>query len=786
MISFQKNMRFDKFIEKVSQIVLDNLSNEQFGVESLAKIYGISRSQLFKKIKRTTGKSTSQFIRDIKLEKAIIQLKDDEVTVSQVAYNVGFSSHAYFATCFKDYFGYSPSEVKIREIASKNISQSNAYRSKDSAETAKRIWILSGSLLISFIFLGALLFNSLGKSRINNEKTIAVLRFVNLTDDESNQNFADGLAEEILNSLSKIKQIKVSSRTSAFQFDKNDDINKISKLLNVNYVLEGSVRKENNMFRVTTQLIDAADGDYHIWSETYDRKENDILFLQEEISRIVANELEVKLTTKEDEAMAKRITNDSIAYRLYNQGVQIAKSNKIEDVQKGLELVNLAIEADSTFALGHARLAQLYEKNNFFGDIGWKETNQLMQYHIEKAFKLDPELTEAYISNGYLEKRKSNFNKSRNSFEKAIELSPNDARAHYAMAGTFTVENRKQRYEEFLKAFELDPLNPSISLMVGQYYYFVKKDYTKAKEILNNSIKAYPKNDLATYHLAYYNSAIPKGDLAGTFKAYFEKYKNTPDERRALNWLFLASSWLDLKPVCDMLNNQMRLRYPTNIHTLWNMYTNNAINGRFAENVALVNFWKDNQDLKKYEAINYIAESYINGNKPNLAKKIIEDSIPEIKSEYFSLEGQIYHGITSNKLDVTEKYIIALKELNQTAEADKIVNLTVSYIDNFLEKLEIDQAMDYRVVLYLKLVKASVTDDLEMFIKVFGDAFFNDNHKVWMYDDLLIRARCKRFKNHPEFILFLTRVKEDIDQQRAEVVTYLKAAGHWETTWDKR
>ncbi len=230
----------------------------------------------------------------------------------------------------------------------------------------------------------------------------------------------------------------------------------------------------------------------------------------------------------------------------------------------------------------------------------------------------------------------------------------------------------------------------------------------------------------------------------------------------------------------------MRLRYPTNIHTFWNMYSNNALHSRFVENVDLVNFWKDNQDLKKFELVNYMAESYINGNKPGLAKKIIEDSIPEIKSENYALEGQIYHGITNNKLDVTEKYIIALKELNQTAQADKYVNLSVLYIDKLLNRLEIDQAMDYRVALYLKLVKASITDDLEMVEKVFGDSFFNDNHKAWMYDDLLIRARYKRFKNHPYFIQFLNRVKRDIHQQRDEVITYLKEEGFWESSWDEQ
>ena len=288
METLNKDLPPNSFIEKVTQIIHENLSNEQFGVESLAEISGISRSQLFKNIKKATGKSASQFIRDVKLELAFSQLKGGDSTVSQVAYNVGFSSHAYFATCFKDYFGYSPSEVKARE----ETFQDSTKVPFDRNVSPKRNRILATALVLVTVVLGVIIINTISKTKIDKEKTVAVIRFDNMTDDDGDQGFVDGLGEEIINSLCKIHDLKVTARNSSFQFSKDDDVTKISKILNVNYVLEGSVRKENNTYRITIQLIDASDG-YHLWSKTYDRKQKDVLFLQEEISRIVAHELEV-------------------------------------------------------------------------------------------------------------------------------------------------------------------------------------------------------------------------------------------------------------------------------------------------------------------------------------------------------------------------------------------------------------------------------------------------------------------------------------------------------------
>lgn len=150
--------------------------------------------------------------------------------------------------------------------------------------------------------------------------SIAVLPFVNMSADAENEYFCDGLAEELLNALTKIDDLKVAARTAAFSFrGKNAPMDEIGRALNVNSILEGSVCKAGNRVRITVQLINATDG-YHLWSERYDRDMQDIFEIQDEITLAVVDALKVKLLAPEKRAVLKRHTNDAEAYQLYLLG----------------------------------------------------------------------------------------------------------------------------------------------------------------------------------------------------------------------------------------------------------------------------------------------------------------------------------------------------------------------------------------------------------------------------------------------------------------------------------
>src|SRR6187431_3805120 len=180
---------------------------------------------------------------------------------------------------------------------------------------------------------------------------LAVLPFVNMSPEPENEYFSDGITEELLNALTKVDGLQVTSRTSAFAFKgKNDDIREIAIKLNVDKILEGSVRKAGNRVRITAQLINAADG-YHIWSENYDRNLTDIFEVQDEISGIIANKLRENLATKSrDEHLIKAPTQNITAYTYYLKGLYFWNKLTPADLRKAIECFEQAIAIEPTYA----------------------------------------------------------------------------------------------------------------------------------------------------------------------------------------------------------------------------------------------------------------------------------------------------------------------------------------------------------------------------------------------------------------------------------------------------
>src|SRR5215468_10331653 len=185
------------------------------------------------------------------------------------------------------------------------------------------------------------------------EKSIAVLPFVNMSEDKANEFFSDGISEELLNLLSKVPQLQVAARTSSFSFKgKQIEIPEIARQLHVANVLEGSVRKSGDQLRITAQLVRAAEG-YHVWSETYDRKLDDIFKIQDEIAGEVVKELKVKLLG----AAPKVRTTDPKAYALYLQARELGRQNNAEAFAKSDALYRQALEIDPRYAPAWDELA---------------------------------------------------------------------------------------------------------------------------------------------------------------------------------------------------------------------------------------------------------------------------------------------------------------------------------------------------------------------------------------------------------------------------------------------
>ena len=259
------------FISRLTSIVEENLGDENFGVNELADKMQMNRSSIHRKLKSITKKPVSQFIREIRLNKALELLRQTDLHVSEISYGVGFSSPTYFNTCFHKHFGYPPGEAKGTE-PNGNLSPKESTAQLNVSEKTKYFRIIYVLPVVVVALLVILVFYNTVVNHHSNELSIIVLPFKNLSDDRNNEYFADGIREDILNNLYRMSSLRVVSNTTAENFRGNNlTAREIAHQMNVYYVLEGSVRRYGDKVRISIQLIDAKKDD-HLWSDNFDRE----------------------------------------------------------------------------------------------------------------------------------------------------------------------------------------------------------------------------------------------------------------------------------------------------------------------------------------------------------------------------------------------------------------------------------------------------------------------------------------------------------------------------------
>lgn len=271
------------------------------------------------------------------------------------------------------------------------------------------------------------------------EKSIAVLAFTDMSPEKDQEYFSDGISEEILNLLTKISDLKVISRTSSFSYKgKNINIKQIGKELNVSHILEGSIRKSGNTFRITAQLIDVAT-EAHIWSETYDRKIEDIFKVQDEIATRVTQQLKLSLT---DTALISSPA-DTDAYNLYLQARQEDLLSTAENTINAIQLAKESVAIDSTYAPTWAMLSILYYTASYSFIITPMENARKEGIAAaKKAIALDPNYIRGYTSLALWEHASWNFKAANQMLEKANQLAPNNINLNGSRA-KFALNNGK-------------------------------------------------------------------------------------------------------------------------------------------------------------------------------------------------------------------------------------------------------------------------------------------------------------------------------------------------------
>jgi TolB-like protein/AraC-like DNA-binding protein len=482
-----------EFIEKLKIIVESNLHNEQFGVSELTREAGMSRSAIHRRLKSLKNQSISQFIRTIRLEKAKEMLLNNQESASEIAFKVGFGSPAYFNHCFHEYYGIPPGEVRKRGLQSIGIPEPAESALKKTFAPGnflrhKYILLISSAAVFPLIVVLFIVLSNTFKNK-DHEKSLIVLPFVNLTTETDNQYFADGLTEDILNSLFHITALKVVSRTSAERFrESNLTVSEIAKLMNVNYVLEGSVRKFGNKTRITAQLIDAKN-DNHLWSESYDQESTDVIKVQGNIALQVAQSLDAVLSDSEVRKIEKISTKSMEAYDHYLRArFLLHKANSAhradfekEGVQRCIQYYEQAIKEDTMFAEAYSGLANAWFNLTAWGILGNKQGFIKSREYSLKALQIDPDCAEAHaVLGAFLIWGARKIDEGSSELKTSVELNPNfsTARQWYSQALMITgpVEEARMHIN---RALELEPYFWVVQTLSGWIYYF-EKEYNKA------------------------------------------------------------------------------------------------------------------------------------------------------------------------------------------------------------------------------------------------------------------------------------------------------------------
>ena len=327
-------------------------------------------------------------------------------------------------------------------------------------------------------------------STAQHANSIAVLPFTNMSNDDENEYFCDGLAEELLNALAKIEDLRVAARTSSFSFrGKNLEVSQIGKILNVKTILEGGVRRSGNRIRITVQLINAANG-YHIWSERYEREMQDIFDLQDEITLAVVDALKVKLLGEEKAAVLKRGTKNTEAFELYLRGRFHYNKRTAEEIRKAIKLFGDAIQKDPTYALAYAAVAESYNTMTAYPYLSPKEASPQVKAAAMKALEIDPTLAEAHTALAtYFATYEWNWTDAEREFKRAIELRPNNSSAHfrYGLQYLAATGRNDEAIAELQKVLELEPLSRIAGANLAAVYMFAGEN----KRALEQAKKTY-------------------------------------------------------------------------------------------------------------------------------------------------------------------------------------------------------------------------------------------------------------------------------------------------------
>jgi len=514
------------FINKLTTIVQENLSNEGFGVSELADAVGMSRSNLLRKVRSQTQLSVSQFIRKIRLEHALVMLKEDDYTVSEVSYKVGFGSTSYFIKCFHEEYGFPPGEThanienQVSGIENQVSGIENQVSSTEEGASFTKVSEAKGRRGVLAILIPILVFLLVALILIlvykpfpfaskatPHDKSIAVLPFINDSKDSANLYIINGLMESVLNKLQQIKELKVISRTSVEKYRGLDkSVPEIADELGVSYILEGSGQKIGDEIMLNVQLIN--NSDEHLWGGQYERKAKDIFQLQKEVARDIAGQISVVITPEVEALIDKTPTDDMMAYDFFLKGQELYFVGGEENYLEAISYFEQAVKFDPEFAYAYADMAISY----FMLDMSKQDRQYAEQINTnaDNALLFDPQLPQSLIAKALYYMYIGEYLLAKPYLEKAVEYNPNSAIALNSLSDYYArIAPNSGKYLEYaLRGSQLDIAAHDSATASYTYLHlsnaFIQTGFVgEAMKYIEQSLDYDPDNIYSQYVKAY-------------------------------------------------------------------------------------------------------------------------------------------------------------------------------------------------------------------------------------------------------------------------------------------
>ena len=434
--------------------------------------------------------------------------------------------------------------------------------SKNGPLPSKKLLFIASLFLVAIAFAGYYFSNTMSKPA-SYDKSIAVLPFENLSTDEDSEIFTDGITEDILTQLSKLRDLHVISRTSVMQYKgTKKSILEIAEELGVTYILEGSIRKYGNDIRVTSQLIDAKN-DNHVWADNYDKTLTDIFSIQTEISEEIVDALKVNISFEELQELKHVPTKNIDAYKLFVRGRSEADKRNKEGLSKSIVLYQEAIALDPGYALAYAEIANSIYLETYYSNRDPDEASKLANNYLDKAEEINNKISRIYSVKGLINNIEGKHEAAEKAFKRAIALSPNDLTARYQYSTYFYYTNQyEKQLEQAEIAYRLDPrsfptansyfnallannkYNRAESIMdkiqnwdnggdqfvINRSYFRLFMDQQKYKKAIPYLKELVKKQPVYNRFLGY--CYVKTGDTLGAYNTIDSIYKNAhPDEK---------------------------------------------------------------------------------------------------------------------------------------------------------------------------------------------------------------------------------------------------------------